>query len=511
MAYKMFAAIDMGSNDISMKVFEVAARKGFREIDYVTNMIELGSDTYTSGRISNDSVDSVCDILMKFKRKMREYGVESYVAYATSAVREALNGAMFLDQIKLRTEIDVKVLSNSEHRFMMYKGLAAKYDNLNDIIAKNTALIDIGAGSVQISLFDKLSLVSTQNIPIGSVRVRDYLSILEHKTVRLDKVIEEYVDNEMSTFRSIYLKDKEIKNVIAIGDEIINLIKTAPELNITDTISKEQFEYIYSKIVDKDPNDLVNLFGVPFERATLLVPSAIICLSFLEQSKAELVWAPDVVLCDGIVADYMDKARNSFIDRSFDEDIIDSAHSIARRYKCNKIHIQNVTRIALGIFDSIKKIHGLGKKERLQLELSAILHDCGKFINMNDGANNSYNIIMSTEIMGLSHREREEVANIVKYNTLYLPSYDEAKHVLGDASYIKVAKLAAILRIANAMDRSHKQKIDKFTVTLKNNELLITADTLSDLTLETGLFYAKADFFEKVYSIRPVLKQKRSV
>ncbi len=509
MRYMTFAAIDVGSNDISMKIFEVTQKNGFKELDFVSNMIELGSDTYKNGIIKNETIDELCSILMRFKTKLQEYKVVEYRAYATSAIREASNCQIILDRIKLETEIDVKVLSNSEHRFMMYKGLAAKYDNYKEIIEKNTALVDIGAGSVQISIFDKGTLSLTQNIPIGAVRVRDYLSIMQFKTVKLDKVILEYVNNEIETFRNLYLREKQIKHIIAIGDEINGLIKTAPELNLDMFISHEQFEYIYNKIVDKSPEELAREFKIPFERATLLVPSAIVYLSFLEQSKADMLWAPDVVLCDGIVSDVMEKEKKLFIDRSFNVDIVASAQSIAKRYKCNKIHIKNVTTIALAIFDSLKNKYGLTPVSRMQLELAAILHDCGKFINMNDGANNSYNIIMSTEIMGLSHTEREEVANIVKYNTLHLPSYDEVRPYIGKCDYMNIAKLAAILRVANVLDRSHKQKIEKFAVTIKDKNIIITADTISDLTLEAGLFDEKANFFERVFGIRPILKQKR--
>ena len=113
MASKVFAAIDVGSNELSMKVYEITLKKGVREIDYVNSTVELGSDTYNSGRITEDSIMKVCEILNKFRRKMREYDVREYKAYASSAVREAENSVMVLERIKQQTGIDVSVLSNS--------------------------------------------------------------------------------------------------------------------------------------------------------------------------------------------------------------------------------------------------------------------------------------------------------------------------------------------------------------------------------------------------------------
>ena len=148
MVYKTFAAIDVGSSGVSMKIFEITTRKGYRQIDYVSDTIELGSDTYANGYISQESVERLCDILLGFMKKMREYDTLDYCAYATSAIREAKNNMMVLDLIKLRTGITVKILSNSEHRFLMYKGLAVKADYFDKIVEKNTAIVDLGAGSI---------------------------------------------------------------------------------------------------------------------------------------------------------------------------------------------------------------------------------------------------------------------------------------------------------------------------------------------------------------------------
>ena len=130
---------------------------------------------------------------------------------------------------------------------------------------------------------------------------------------------------------------------------------------------------------------------------------------------------------------------------------------------------------------------------------------------MNQFADASYNIIMSTEIIGLSHMERETIANIVKYNTKEFNYAAKAEKDMTNTMYMTVAKLTAILRIANAMDRSHKQKFHNFKLSLKENELIITAETADDIFLEQALFRQKADFFEEMYGIRPILRKKREL
>ena len=138
--------------------------------------------------------------------------------------------------------------------------------------------------------------------------------------------------------------------------------------------------------------------------------------------------------------------------------------------------------------------------------------DCGKYINMSQPSQCSYNIIMATEVIGLSHMEREIVANIVRFNSGSILPFEElaAASLLERSEYITIIKLTAILRLANAMDRSHKQKIKDIKVNIKDNHTMqILVDTTEDLTLEQALFPEKAELFEEVYSLRPVLKAKR--
>ncbi len=511
MAYKMFAAIHVGSSEISMKIYEINGRKSFKQIDSVSRIIELGKDTYRNGALGADSIKQVCLILNDFKKKMKEYQITEYRAYATSAVRESENAEIVLDAIKHNSNIEVQVLSNSEQRYMSFKGLVAKYDDFHQVVSKNSAFVDIGAGSVQVSLFDKNNLIVTENIPIGAIRVRDYLSIMGNKSGRLDKIISEYVENDIVTFRNIYLNDKEIKNIIAVGEVVRAVKRIVLELGIHEKITREQFDFVYNRILSMSTQELAEQYGIPYERATLLLPSIIIYQSFLNNCKAEEIYAPNVDFCDGIAASYMDEGSRVVFDHDFGEDILASAYNISKRYKCNKKHIERTSYFALKIFDSIRKIQGLGKMERLQLQIAAILHECGNFINMHDGARNSYHIVANTEILGLSHKERMEVANIIKYNILYLPSREAISSELDGSNYITIAKLAAILRIANVLDKSHTQKIEDIDVTIKEDKMIISATSYEDISLEAGLFGPRADFFEKVYGIRPVLRQKRSV
>lgn len=510
MAYSMFAAINVGSNDVSMKIYEISDNKGIRQIDYVSQYLALGRDTYATGKISYHLVDELCQVLLRFKSKMKEYNVRVYRAYATSAIREAANREVILDQIKVRTNITVQLVSNSERHYLMYKGIASKTADFNHIIQKNTAILDMGAGSVQISIFDKQALAITQNLRIGSLRLQGLLSEQKDRVIGFSDMLNEYISNEIKAFEHYYMSERSVKNIIAVGDEIQAMIRMVPELELKDSITMEQMGYIYDRIISMTPEKISEEYGIALEIANILLPAAIVYKNFLQGAKAEMIWTPGIDFCDSIAADYADSKKKVLLDHNFEKDILSMAKNIADRYHCNKKHVTEVSRIAVEIFDNMKKVHGLDKRARLILEIAAVLHDVGKYISMNASGDGAFNIIMATEIIGLSHKEREMVAQIVKYNTKWLPSYSVFPEKMSREQYIMVSKLTAILRVANALDRSHKQKLQNIKLSLNKKELIITTDAIADISLEKALFSSKADFFEEVYGIRPVIKQRRS-
>lgn len=506
-----FAAIDVGSNEISLKIYEVSKKNGINELDHLRHTMELGSEAYTKGKISHTLVDEVCEVLTDFTEKMKEYQAVDYTAYATSALREAVNNVLVLDQIKLRTGLKVKILSNSEQRFLCYKAIALKETAFNRIIEKGTAIVDVGSGSMQISLFDKQALVSTQNIKLGSLRIRDILSNLENQTDNFQNLVSEYMDNDILTYRDLFLQDNKIKNIIAVGDQLNELLQYTDKKKRMDSINRDDFDKLYQMISNKSVEQISKELQISREQAALVLPTALIYHKIFAETKADAMWISGITLCDGIVAEYAEKKEKIVPNHNFSEDIVMAARNIAQRYHCNTAHTNNVEYIALNVFDKIRKLHGLGKRERLLLQIAIILHNSGEYINMNAVPENSYKIIMSTEIIGISHQEREIMASLVRFNIDNFPKYTQLIDGMDKDTYIKISKLTAILRIANAMDKSHKQKFSNIKIALNDNTLTITADTLEDITLERGLFNRKADFFEEVYGIRPILKQKRSI
>ena len=232
----------------------------------------------------------------------------------------------------------------------------------------------------------------------------------------------------------------------------------------------------------------------------------------LDVTKAENLWAPGITLCDGIAYEYAENKNYIKSPHDFEQDIIACAQNISKRYMGSRSRRETLQKIALTIFDSTKELHGLGEREKLLLQIATILHDCGKYISLVYLGDCSYNIIMSTEIIGLSHVERAIVANVVRFNHESFEYYNNKSKFFDGLSredYLRIAKLTAIIRVANGLDRTHKQKFKDVTVELKERELVINVDTAADITLEKGLFTNRAGFFEEVFGVKPVIRQKK--
>lgn len=507
---KVFAAIDVGSYEICMKIFELSAKWGMKEIDCLRHKVELGTQTYRTGKVDNSSVGELIKVLKDFSQVMNTYKVDDYVAYGTSAIREMKNSRIILNQIKVKTGIEIQQISNAEQRFLDYKSVAAKMGDFLEDMDADTVIVDIGGGSIQISLFENNTLVTTQNLKLGVLRLWESLRVLNAKSSAFEELIGELCVNQLQVFKKLYLKEKLIPNLIIVDDYLSPVLQKELK-DGTSHMNSEEFMAFLQSIRNVPMREMAKRYHIGEDQAILLYICAVLVTNIKSIMQSEFLYTPGVTLTDGIAYEYAEKEKYIKPIHDFEQDIIVCAKNISKRYMGSKKRAETLEQISLTIFDSMKKQHGLGKRERLLLQIAATLHDCGKYISLIDLAECSYHIIKSTEMIGLSQMEQEIVANVVKYNHSDFPYYEGIRKDLGisEEEYLTIAKLTAILRVANGLDRSHRQKFRNIKAIVKDSELIITTVNAVDTTLERGLFKERAAFFEEVFSIKPVIRIKQ--
>ena len=520
MAVKIFAAIVVGSAETEMRIYELKPVKGMHEIDRVSTPINLGADAYSDNKLDQEQIMELCEVLKNFKSIMEGYHADAYRAVATSAFRELRSSIITRDFIEKQTGLRLHVISNSEQRFLDYKSIACESDSFEKIIASGTAIVDIGGNSMQISVFDKDHLITTQNIRVGKISTREHYHEVAENSHHYTSMVREVLEHELNGFAKLYQKDRPIQNLIVADPDLLELVRSRSEFDRYDQapdnadvfeVAAETFHGMYERMIQMTPDDISTQFDISTQAAQLVMQSMMFIRCLLERMDAVKLWLMDVSICDGMCYDYGISNKLVKQTHNFEEDIIAEAYHISKRYKSNQAHIKHMQALSVEIFNKMKKIHGMKNRERLLLAIAAILHNCGKYISLADVSDCAYNIIMATEIIGLSHDERKIIANIVRYNTSDFRYYNEAGPTaeLTREEYLVVAKLTAILRVANALDRSHRQKCRDAVVTLKDDQLVISVTTAEDLSLEQITLEERADFFEETYNIHPVLKVRR--
>ena len=184
------------------------------------------------------------------------------------------------------------------------------------------------------SLFDKNPLISTMNLPLGVLRLRGTLSALNTAVDRTEEIIGEMVEGELETYKKMYLKDREIKHLIGIGESILYLFRHENGGKPLNQVSREQFDQLYSRLFKMNPAQIEEQFAVSREYASLLLPAAVIYKKFMDLTGAEMIWVPGIRLCDGIAAEYAAEKKFIKFKHNFDNDIISTSRNMAKRYKC---------------------------------------------------------------------------------------------------------------------------------------------------------------------------------
>ena len=500
---KLFSSIYIGSFGVTMKLFQISKRKNPKELDCLKVPMPIVQEISRTGRISMDTADKIISVLSDMKSVITGYKVDDYCLFAGVTLTYAQNHLFLLEQIRLRTGLSVQIFSNSEQRFLEYEAVA-QMDSFESLLKDDCVMVDFGGSSIQMTLFHEGAIRTTQHLSLGTFTLREtgrrLMNLPDHR-----EQLRDMIDKEIDSFQKMYLMDMKVKNLIFVGDQNIepfsHLISDKGDLSVDALNFQKEIEKALKRENRRDI--ALNTYGNDFADPVFLVHKELLRLI-----PAEHIVVPKGTINDGMALDYCYKKGYMKSSHDFHEDILSASWAIADRYSCYRPHLEALHVLSLSLFDTMKKYHGLGQRERVLMEVCAILHDCGKYISIFESAQCSHRIILSSEILGLTHKEREIIAAVAKYNRLDLPDYEELSNEFSEEQYWTMVKLLAMLKVANALDRSHKQKMKKVSMRIVEKQLILGVESDDSMALEKGMFQNKADFFEQVFAIRPVIREK---
>lgn len=504
--YKL-AVIDIGTNSIHMVLAEIQADGSYQIVDRYKDMCRLGNGAFADRCLSDEAMSRGLEVIRTLVTLARNKGFDRIEAVATSAVREARNGGAFIGVVAEQTGLTVKVISGIEEARLIFLGVQHGIA-LTD---QPVLVVDVGGGSVELMVGTRHALIYAKSVKLGAIRLLEqYLTKMPPVTATLQR-LEEHVTRQLTAALD-RCTVKQFAAVIATSGmagnlaEIIHLRRTERpllQLNLAKVTQKEVSE-VETLLARSTTRARLSLPGLDPKRVDTLLPAAMVLRRVLELTHADELTICDKAIREGIIFDFIVRHREKIQAEHETPDVRRrSVLSLARRCHAPEVHSLHVAGLALRLFDQTKRLHGLGDPEREWLEYAAMLHDAGYLINPRQHHKHSYYVIKHGDLSGLSAEEIEVIANIARYHRRALP---HAKHGAYARLSLKrkraVRILSALLRVADALDRTHFSVVDTLEVKI-GRVMRIILRVSGDAEFETWAAKSRADLLGQVFR-RPV-------
>ena len=504
------AAIDVGSNAIRLSIASVDGERELNSLENLREPVRLGQDVFANGSITDNTLEQAVDTFKKFKEAIDRNGVNWSKAVATSALREANNRDIFIDRISQTCGIDVNVIEPEEEARLIHLAIAGKVNLKN----KTAMLVDIGGGSTEVTLTSDDSIVSTESYRMGAVRLLQLLSSgISGKEKRngekeFNQLVKEYVESTQQRLKR-EIGSKKINVCVGTGGNIETLGSLRKEMlgkERETSIQIDELDTIVKKLQALSFEERIQQLKMRPDRADVIVPASIILQQIAKVAGVEEILIPKVGLKEGLLSDMVvdlyEETKHAYRDQ-----VIASALEIGRKYVFDEDHGKSVARYAVDLFDQTKDLHNLSLEHRLLLEVAALLHDVGNFISATDHHKHAYYLLNATPVIGLSKSQMAVVANVARYHRKSFPKQQhEAYRSLSSKDRVAVSKLAAILRLSDAMDNEHASKVKSFSVEYKKPKFVVSLEGEGDLLLEKWSLMKKAEMFEEVFGVKVIVE-----
>jgi exopolyphosphatase/guanosine-5'-triphosphate,3'-diphosphate pyrophosphatase len=494
------AVIDIGASAVRLVVAELRQGQPRVVLEEASRGVLMGHDTFSSGRIGAKTIDAAIRALGGFVRIMHGYGVSEIRAVATSAVRDAANADTFLDRVRVRTGLNVDVIDGAEESRLTYLAVREGLPGHPALLAPSTLLAEVGGGSVDLTRLELGHPVQSGVYPLGAIRLRQRLGTWRgphQERVRLLARQVTHVLNEIA----IQISLASATHFVALGSDMRFVAGQLVEGSTRHVreFSRDAFLEFCREVEAFDQESLVERFRLSQVDAETLVPALLVYRELLKATAAGVIVVPDVSLRAGILAEFADGTTDSR-QADFRSQVLASARSLGAKYRYDEPHALTVAALAVRLFDDLLAEHALTARDRLLLEVAALLHDIGLFVSLRGHHRHSLYLLQASEIFGLSSNEMRFVANVARYHRRGLPQTSHASYAsLDREERVRINKLAAMLRLVNALDAEHLQKINDLHVRDEEGGWILEIEGKGDLTMERLAATARADMLADVF------------
>jgi len=506
-ARERLAAIDVGSNSIRLLVAEYDPQSGISVIDEVKDQPRLAQGLAATGRLDERAMARALATLARMREVCRRRGARRIAAVATAAVREAQNGEEFVQRVRDQLDIPLRIIDAETEAALSYRSVAHHFR----VAGARTLVADIGGGSLElIGAVDGL-VELTRSLPLGAVRLTETHFVSKRDTRREVTALRTQIRRQLK--RGFRVREWTAATVIGSGGTFTTLGRMATArrgLPVPDTVhgvsvATAEVETLLEWLASKTPEQRRIVAGLNPQRADIILAGLAVTAELLELLSAPTVTVSAFGLREGILLEMVD-AHPALTPR----DPLRLMREFVERCQGDRRHVEHVRVLGRQLFDSLSDSLGGGAEEWPILESASLLHDVGQLVSYRKHHRHSYQLIMHAERLDLSARDRALVALVSRYHRRKGPSRKHPEFAaLNPEDQGVVRRMSALLRVADGLDRGHTSNVERVTVRVTAEEVVIEVAPRvvgADLSLECWGAGRKSDVLAKLMQREVVVR-----
>lgn len=505
---RLVAVIDMGSTSLRMQIAEINPDSTVRKLESFAQAVSLGKDSFMKGYIEKRTIEDCVRVLEVYRRKLDEYGItdsKQIRVIATSGVREASNRLAFADRIFVATGFEIEPFEEAELHRVTYHGVVPFLRAEPDYFGGQSMVIEVGGGTSEILMLDKIDVAFSRTYRLGALRLRNTLNRFDAPLDQSHSMMEAHIIKTIQQIKND-CPDCHPEVFVAMGGDIRFAVKEINQQPVGDQLVNlkiEALDKFTTEILNQSPSSLATRFHMSLPDAQSLGPALLTQLTLAREFAIKQLLVANVSLRDGLLKEM---ALGKGWSDSIQEQIVRSAIQTGRKFNFDEAHAIHVSQLACSLFDQTRELHQLSGRYRKILQLAAILHDIGTFINTKSRHKHSMYLISHSEFFGIGSLDLELISQVARYHRGASP---QPRHVgyarLDRLHRVATSKLAAILRAAKALDASLTQRIKSIDVEVDGNQLEMRVADVADVSIERLELVQAGGLFEDIFGKRIVL------
>ena len=447
----LFTALHIGASSVSMMVAERAADGSLVPIDFLEQPAPVARDIFRGGSVTPSTTERVVSIIKGYQKSLAELGLDPHDitrAVATNILSEAVNHETVMNRIRIACGLRIGTIDDGEMTRLIYLKTRRRLQDLPAMRKDTTLVLHVGPGNTRALLFQNGLITRYTSYRMGTHRTREAVEASHAEGSAMLRVIREHAYGNLAQIRFDF-SDVTIDGLVVIGYEVQSVASSVT--TTCQSCSLKNFRQFTADVANLSDVELVKRFQLDYQTAEALLPALEINLAVAETLKLKEIHIPNSEYEQGLLHDLLVSQE---LTGTFAEEVLRSARILAERYQSDPSHGEHVGNLCTRFFDSLTDLHQLTPHDALLLQVAAILHEVGTYVSPRAHHKHSEYIILNSEVFGLDRLDVTIVALVARYHRHSGPRLDHPAYgSLTTDDRIRVSKLAALLRVADAVVR----------------------------------------------------------